>query len=160
MGARIKNWLIEQGYDAKTLPDRQWVNLSDQIKIFCITTIIQDAILLVDVNGRLFVNLNDAGSRGCAGLIKKTVQHYRHSYLLRLAGRDADMNNFFTEDGRFIELGTYSAGDFLSTAAKKLGVKNVILFSAFHPYQREDSLWAEKYTTSSNDYPLGYYIGR
>ncbi|SMN02720.1 hypothetical protein SPONN_1723 [uncultured Candidatus Thioglobus sp.] len=46
MGDRIKNGLKEQGVDTQILPDRQWAALSDNIKIFCITTIIQDAILM------------------------------------------------------------------------------------------------------------------
>ena len=41
------------------------------VKVFCISTMIQDSVLLVDVNGRLFVNLNDSGSRDCTLLIRK-----------------------------------------------------------------------------------------
>ena len=71
VGERIKHELHNQDYSVETIPDRQWINLSENIRVFCITTVIQDAILLVDVNGHLFVNLNDAGTRGCKRLIKR-----------------------------------------------------------------------------------------
>ena len=62
------------------LPDRKWIHLSDNIKVFCITTVIQDAILLIDVNGYLFVNLNDAGSTGATRLIRKIARKYRKKF--------------------------------------------------------------------------------
>jgi hypothetical protein len=56
---------------------------------------IQDSVLLIEVNKRLFANLNDAGSRDCTLLIRKIAAEYEHSYLLCLSGYgDADMINF------------------------------------------------------------------
>src|SRR5437667_9395148 len=57
VNARISQWLLHDGYDARILPDRAWVQLSEHIKVQCITTAIQDSVLIVDVNGIAFVNL-------------------------------------------------------------------------------------------------------
>src|SRR5580704_9896124 len=103
VGGRIAHDLREQGFAVSILPDRQWVELSPRVKVFCISTMIQDSILLVDVNKRLFVNLNDAGSRDCTMLIRKIVAGYQHSYMMCLSGYgDADMINFYDENGVFI----------------------------------------------------------
>lgn len=74
-------------------------------------------------------------------------------YALRLSGYgDAAMINIFDEEGRRIEpyaAKKSSVGQELTTLAKSLRCTHVIPFSSFHQYQREDSIWAEKYTTSS-----------
>ena len=49
VNARIFNNLSEFGYDVSILPDRKWVQLSKNIKVQCISTIIQDAVLLIDI---------------------------------------------------------------------------------------------------------------
>jgi len=103
VGGRIVHDLRAQGLEVTVLPDRQWVDLSPRIRVFCISTMIQDCVLLIDVNKRLFVNLNDAGSRDCTLLIRKIVAQYQHSYLMCLSGYgDADMINFYDESGVFI----------------------------------------------------------
>jgi hypothetical protein len=161
VGERIKAGLKDQGYAVETIPDRTWVKLSKKIKVFCITTVIQDAILLINVNEHLFVNLNDAGTRGCRRLIRKICKNYKYTYLLSLHGYcDADMINFFDEDGNFIEpieAGNKSkVGENLSLIANSLEIKNVIPFSSFHNYQREDSVWANKYVTQLSEYRNGF----
>jgi len=65
VGSRIHRDIAPNGFDVTILPDRKWVTLTDKVKVHCITTRIQDSILLVDVGGRLFINLNDAGARDC-----------------------------------------------------------------------------------------------
>jgi hypothetical protein len=85
MGGRMKAGLNQRGFDVKIIPDRKWVNLSRNIKV-CITTVIQDAILLVYINGHLFVNLNDAGTRGCFQLVRTISKQYQNTYLLALSG--------------------------------------------------------------------------
>ncbi len=156
VGSRIKNGFIEDGFETEILPDRKWIHLSDNIKVFCITTVIQDAILLVDVNGYLFVNLNDAGSRGATRIIRKIARKYRKKYLLTISGYgDADMINFFDEHGEFIEppaANNLDVGNQLSLFAKSLCIDAVIPFSSFHVYQRKDSIWANNYTTPMEAY--------
>jgi hypothetical protein len=156
VGNRIKDGLEQKGFDVGILPDRKWINLSKKIRVFCITTVTQNAILLVDINGYLFVNINDAGDKGCAQVIKKISKNYRKKFLLSLSGYgDADMINFFEENGNFIEpiaLRNTHVGDDLSLRAKALGLNSVIPFSSFHIYQRTDSIWANKYTTPIDAY--------
>src|SRR5215475_14429665 len=103
VGGRIASDLANQGFRVTILPDRRWVELSPRIRVFCITTMIQDSVLLIEVNKRLFANLNDAGSRDCTLLIRKIASGYRHSYMMALSGYgDADMINFYDDRGAFI----------------------------------------------------------
>ena len=151
VGARIFSAISKLGFQVTVLPDREWVQLSKHIRIQCITTATQDAVLLIDNCGQLFINLNDAGPRHCSGYIKSISQTYKHSYLLALAGYgDTDMINFFNEDGSFIlprAAQKPSVGKQLGNFAKLTGAKAVLPFSSFHQYQRADSIWAQKFTT-------------
>ena len=160
VGGRIANDLRTQGFEVSILPDRQWVDLSPRVKVFCISTMIQDSVLLVDVNGRLFVNLNDAGSRDCTLLIRKIADQYEHSYLMCLSGYgDADMINFYDEDGVFIAPPAGlkpPVGRQVSLRALSLGIRNSIPFSSFHSYQRTDSIWAQNYVTPLEEYSRGF----
>jgi hypothetical protein len=121
---------------------------------------IQDSVLLVEVNKRLFVNLNDAGSRDCTLLIRKIVSGYRHSYMMAISGYgDADMINFYDDQGVFIV--PYASqkpavGRNLSIQASSLGIRSVIPFSSFHSYQRTDSVWAQTYVTPLEEYSRGF----
>ena len=161
VGGRIKDGLNEQGFDVEIIQDREWFKLSSNVRIFCITTVKQDAILLVDVNGYLFVNLNDAGTVGCHRLIKKICSYYQNTYLLALPEYgDANMINFFDESGMFIGPKSATAkdvGNNLSLIAKSLKINNIIPFSDFHIYQRKDSIWANKYGNSTDTYQSKYF---
>ncbi|MCY0999082.1 hypothetical protein OWM54_18230 [Myxococcus sp. MISCRS1] len=102
-GGRIRDDLREQGFNVHVLVDRVWTQLSPRIRVMCIPDMNQDAVLLVDVGGRLLVNLNDAGDRGWGRFVRGLVRRYDQSYLLALSGYgDADMINYFTEDGQRI----------------------------------------------------------
>src|SRR5580698_7290509 len=130
VGGRIAHDLRAQGFAVSILPDRQWVELSPRVRVFCISTMIQDSILLVDVNKRLFVNLNDA-----------------------------DMINFYDENGIFIAPPAGlkpPPGRQVSLRALSLGIGNAIPFSSFHSYQRADSIWAQNYVTPLKDYARGF----
>lgn len=156
VGGRIAHDLRETGFEVDILPDRKWVRLSPRIKVFCVTTCIQDSILLVDVNGHLFVNLNDATDRDCTLLLRRIVAGYENSYLLALTGcHDADMLNFHTEDGDFIHpagVNVRSVGEMLSVFAKRLGTTHVIPFSTFHTFRRTDSAWAREFGRKHADF--------
>jgi hypothetical protein len=121
---------------------------------------IQDSVLLIDVNKRLFVNLNDAGSRDCTLLIRKVVAQYQHSYLMCLSGYgDADMINFYDESGVFIVPPASQkppVGRQMSLRALSPGIGNVTPFSSFHSYQRTDSIWAQNYVTPLDEYSRGF----
>lgn len=149
VGGRICEDLKSEGYDVVVLPDSQWVELTPRVKIFCIPDYIQDATLLVDVGGRLFVNMNDSSARARMDVIRRVARQYKDVYLLRLSGYgDGDMINIFDEAGVRIEhKSSRKVGKWLSNNAFRVGANHVIPFSSFHRYQREDSAWANAKTT-------------
>jgi hypothetical protein len=158
VGGRIRRDLEERGYRVQVLPDKTWIELSPRIKVFCMSDYIQDAVLLVDVGGRLFINMNDCGARAGMRLIPKITKEYKDSYLLTLSGYgDADMINLFDASGKRIE-STYrpQVGRFLSRFAARVGARNVIPFSSFHRYNRTDSVWADDRTTPVSAYRVGF----
>ena len=160
VGRRIYGELQEQGYDVHILRDRVWNQLSDKIRVLCISDYNQDGILLVDINGRLIVNLNDAGERGWGHFVRKTVKGYKTSFLLRLSGfGDADMINYFTEDGKRIlpvSAERVPFGQQIASWVESFGVTYFVPFSSMHRYQRKDSLWASQCVTHLSDHSVGF----
>jgi hypothetical protein len=163
VGARIAKTLMDDQFDVSVLPDRKWINLSPNTNIMCITTSIQDAILLISVYDYLFINVNDAGTRHCTNFIRSIAKEYRYAYLLSLSGYgDADMINFFDESGHFVvppAKNNIYVGEQLGHLAKSLRADAVIPFSSHHQYQRTDSLWAQEYVTPLHAYEKGFPEG-
>ena len=71
-GGRIKNELSEHGFDVHVIKDKEWFKISDKIRILCLSDYNQDAILLIDINGRLIVNMNDAPGHGWGSFVRET----------------------------------------------------------------------------------------
>jgi len=160
VGGRIYNALKEQGYDVRILQDRVWYPLSDRIRVLSISDYIQDGILLVDINGRLVVDFNDATDKGWGHFVKKTIEKYDISFMLRLAGYgDADMINITYDDGTILRpiIKKDAVGTYISRASKVYGVKYYVPFSSMHVYQRSDSVWANQYRTELPDYENGFH---
>jgi hypothetical protein len=157
VGGRIKNALEAENYHVQVLPDCRWVELSKRIKVFCISDYSQDAILLLDVGGRLFINMNDAPGNARIRLIRNIAHEFHHSYLLRLSGNDIDMSNFFDANGNRIERKPQPpVGRWLALYAHRVGAKSVVPFSSFHRFQREDSAWANAYRMPLSAYRRGF----
>ena len=55
-GSRIYKDLKEDKFDVEILKDKVWYELSKNIRIQCLSNWLQDSILLLEVNKRLFVN--------------------------------------------------------------------------------------------------------
>lgn len=166
-GARMQKDLRQMGFNVRILRDREWVQLSPRVKVLSIADYHQDGILLIDVNGRLLVDLNDAVDRGWGSFVRKVVKQYPKSFLLKLFGYgDADMINIRDESGkRLLPLSPthdQASRDFwdqffvekVTHFARLLGTTHIIPFSVFHRYQRTDSVWAEDFTTPLNKYDL------
>lgn len=160
IGSRIADELREQEFDVSILRDRQWYNLSDRIRVLCIADVNQDAVLLVDIGGRLVFNRNDASDNGWEGYVRNIIKKYDRSFLLALSSRygDADMINFFDEEGNRIprmenvpKLGQRNAWQ-----AENVGAKFFVPFSSMHRYQRRDSIWANELHTELQDYSDGF----
>ena len=159
-GNRICDDLQALGYKVRVLENRLWTKISDRIRILCIADYNQDGILLIDVNGRLIVNLNDAGDRGWSSFVKRIVKQSKVAFLLKLGGfGDADMINFFDKDGArcapLVGKGD-SVGEAMAIEAATYGTKYIVPFSSMHKYQRSDSIWANDYTTEVEDYKVGF----
>ena len=161
-GCRIKEDLINEGFDVSILPDRKWTQLSKKIKVFSIADYAQNSILLIDVSNRLFVNLNDAPPHYWKHTVKRIIRKYKNSYLLRLFGwGDADMINYFDEDGNHLptimnKTFNYGIGAKIYKWSKFWGVNNVIPFSSHHKYNRLDSAWANKFIAPLHSYQDGF----
>ena len=159
-GGRIRLDLEQQGHNVQVLKDRQWVRLSEHVSVLCIADYNQDAVLLIDVGGKLLVNLNDAGDRGWGPFVRKVVAGYEESFLLALSGYgDADMINFFDEDGQRIPplaAHRFPVGQQIARKTAIFGCKYFIPSSSMHRYQRADSIWANEFTTALADYGRGF----
>jgi hypothetical protein len=162
VGGRIPTDLALEGHDVRVLPERKWVQLSDRIRAFCISDYNQDAILLLDINGRLVVNLTDASDYGWEYLVRRIVKDFDTSILLWLSSRfgDADMLNYFDEDGHRIprpeNVGELGARNLAKTRA--IGCTHFAPFSSMHVMQRADSFWAYDYRTEIEDYRRGWDV--
>ena len=159
-GSRIRNDLVGQGFDVRVLPDRRWQPLSQHIKVMCIPDYFQDAVILIDINGVLLINTNDTGNHGWQGFVQRVAKDYKIKWLLRLNGYgDADMINVYAENGQWIRprcAEKRPPGITTERHARLYGATHVLPFSSFHRYQREDSVWAQQYTTPLWAYADGF----
>lgn len=159
-GSRIYDDLVAMGYKVQILPEREWVTLSANIRVMTISDYNQDSILLLDINGRLVLNLNDASDHGWGHFVRSISNTFtKEIYLLNLVTwGDADMINLFTEDGhRIPPKGALKLpiAPRIQSLAIRFGANRVIPFSSFHRYQREDSVWANDFVPSLDDYCRG-----
>lgn len=157
LGGRIAADLRGMGLDVTIMPDRTWMQLSPRVRVQSIANANQDSVLLIDVNGRLLINTNDAPDLGWSPYIRKLARDYRMSYLTELCGwGGADMSNLYTPDGEPIRKDERPPiGIRLQRRAALYGAKRVIPFSSFHRYQRSDSVWANDLVPELHDYRAG-----
>ena len=168
VGGRIASDLGSDGFDVTVLKDNVWLALSERIKVMTLADYNQDSVLLVDVGGRLIVNLNDATEKGWGGHLRRLIKHYPISFALRLSGYgDADMINFVDENGNRLKSGPelrkergYQVGAQIARSTDTFGARFSVPFSSFHRYQRTDSDWANGCTTSLHDMAIGYRSDR
>ena len=168
VGGRIADDLTRDGYRVEVLPDQAWVRISDRVRVLCIADEGQDAVLLIDVGGRLVVNLNDAQDRGWGSLVKRVIRAFPESFLLRLSGYgDADMINFVDEDGvpvpslaQLRRESGFEVGADVARMTETFGASHFVPFSSFHRYQRTDSVWANAWTTPIAEYARGFRSDR
>jgi hypothetical protein len=159
-GRRILTDLTMQGFHVRLLPDRTWVPLSRRIRVMCVPDYNQDAVLLIEVNGRLVFDQNDAGPRGWGRFVQDVIRKSKVTYMLSLAGYgDADMLNYFDESGRRLQppgAARPPLGQTVAARADAFGARYFIPFSAMHRYQRSDSAWAGEYSASLEDWKRGW----
>jgi hypothetical protein len=160
VGQRIQRGLLEHGFRVRVLRDNVWTTLSDHVRILCLSDMNQDGTLLIDLNDRLIVDLNDGQALGWEWYVRKLVRQAPVSFLLRLYTPEADMGNFHDEQGRRIPLTPKhlrpALGTVIQRDAEHMGVTYVIPFSSFHKMQRADSLWLQEYIAEPDDYAVGF----
>ena len=160
VGNRIHDTLVEAGYAVTVMADGEWMPLSDNVRVLCLSDYFQDAILLIDVGGTLLVNLNDASDRGWGRRLKRLIRQADRSFLLKLFGYSVtDMMNFFDDDGK--RIGPYTApnrpiGEQVAFYANLFGVTDIVPFSCFHDFQRSDSVWVNDYAVPLGSFHDGY----
>src|SRR6516225_2372552 len=99
-GSRMERELRAAGYSVRVLPDREWVRLSKGIRVYSVANQNQDSILLIDVNGRLVINLNDSSDYGESYRVRRMAKRFKEVYMLQLHGwGGADMLNLFDPSG-------------------------------------------------------------
>ena len=120
----------------------------------------QDAVLLVEMDGKLLVDANDAADRGIGGFLREQVARADESFLFSLTGYgDADMIHFFDEAGDRIPPTAEAKkdpGTDVSMILDFYGIDAYVPFSTMHRYLRADSAWANRYTTDLDDFAKGF----
>ena len=76
VGGRIARDLRGGGFDVTVLKDNVWCALSERIRVMTLADYNQDSVLLVDVGGRLVVDLNDATEKGWGGRLRRLIKQY------------------------------------------------------------------------------------
>ncbi|HEY1934601.1 MAG TPA: hypothetical protein VGG99_21550 [Acetobacteraceae bacterium] len=143
--------LREQGFEVEVLKYRSWFQLSPRVRVLCIDNVNQDAILVVEADGGLIVNLNDSPLCGEFRFLHGLIRRYPRdkTYLLALCSIDADMFNFVDAAGQSLvgppEERKPGAIWAVARRAERLGVGNFCCSSSQHLYVRADSIWANPY---------------
>ena len=159
-GGRIYNWLRSEGFRVWILKDGLWTQLSDRIRVLSLADCHQDAALLIDLDGHLVVNTNDAGDRGAGHFVRGLVPKFKSSFLFALmAYGDADMINFFDESGDRIPPNAAKKeplGPGIATILDFYGIQNYVPFATLHKYQRTDSAWVNDFITTPEEIGNGF----
>lgn len=151
----LREVLDERGFRTRVLPSKNWVELTNGLKVLSVANENMDAILAVEAGSTLVVNKNDSPFCGEEPFFRRLVRRYDRSYLLALCSNDADMLNLFDATLRPIapppdamKPGTVWA---ISKTCEKLGFKNFCCSSSQHIYVREDSAWANAHRITFAD---------
>jgi hypothetical protein len=160
VGGRVYRELKEAGFRVWILKDGLWTQLSERVRVLSLADCTQDGALLIDVGGRLIVDTNDAGDRGAGAFVRPLIPRFKDSFLLALmAYGDADMINYFDEDGRRIPPAAARReplGPGIAQALELYGIRHYVPFATLHRYQRTDSAWVNEHITEPGEFEKGF----
>jgi hypothetical protein len=149
--------LRSRGFDVTILRYRTWLSLTPGIRVMCIDNINQDAILVIEADGALIIDLNDSPLCGEFNFLRRLIRRYprEKTYLLALCSVDADMFNFVDEAGHSLagppEERKPGAVWKVARTAAQMGVGSFCCSSSQHIYVRADSVWANPYRINWTD---------
>lgn len=153
----IFNHLQGRGFNVTVLPWREWFQLAPGIRVMCMDNINQDAILVMEIEGALVINLNDSPLCGEYRFLRNLIRGYPREkvWLLALCSIDADMFNVVDENGVSLagppdERKPGAIWNVARTAAS-LGAAHFCCSSSQHIYVRPDSIWANPYRIGWTD---------
>ena len=156
IGNRLQGDLTNLGFNVTSLEERKWIQLSKNLSILTISDYYQDSILLINLNGRLLVNINDASNKGWGKFVQNITKEFQNPFLFKLFSYgDADMINYFHEDGTRIPPKAAlkkPVGEQINFWSRYYGIKHIVPSSCFHYYQRKESSWANQFVTDISDY--------
>lgn len=165
VGGRIARDLRGMGYQVQVMTCGQWLQLSPRLRVACIANYNQDAVLLLDLDGHLLIDANDAGDRGASRFLARELPRFRKStFLACLTGYgDADMIHFFDEQGRPIPplaAQRLPVGPQIAAILHHYGIRYFVPSSSMHAYNRTDSMWANEYATPLSAHTEGFASDR
>ncbi len=160
-GGRVATDLRGLGFQVQVLRCGEWLQLTPRLRIATIANYNQDAVLLVDLDGHLIIDANDAGDRGARAFLARELPRFqKQTFLACLMGYgDADMINFFDEQGHRVPplaAQRLPVGPQVANILHGYGIKNYLPSSSQHRYQRTDSLWANEHITPEDQYSVGF----
>lgn len=161
VGGRIARDLTGLGFTVRVLRCGEWVQLSERLRVAAIANYNQDSVLLIDLDGHLIVDANDAGNRGASRFLARELPRFRKRTVLAcLTGYgDADMIHFFDEQGRLVPPAAAKKEPFGASIAAMLehyGIQYFAPSSSMHRYNRTDSGWADAYATPIDAHSIGF----
>ena len=164
-GSRVERDLRNAGFTVIALPSKKWHHIGNNTKIMILKNSLQDSALLIEITDssghkHLIANLNDSGGIEFQMFIRSISQKYDQSFYLGLHGfGDADMINLFDKSGArlnpIITEGRQIGAE-IQDYLNRFNLKHAIPFSSFHQYQRNDSFWANNFTTPLSCYSVGF----
>ena len=160
-GDRIATDLRKLGFKVQDVPSGEWLQLSPRVRVLCCTDWNQDAALLLAFgNECALLNLNDGGALGTRAQLQRELLRFRKRFVLRLINYgDADMMNYFTEEGERIKpIAAYPKplGFEYDELLKRWHGTHTAPFSCNHVYSRTDSQWAAPYETPQEAHAKGF----
>ncbi len=164
-GGRVAGDLRGLGFRVQVLQCGQWFPIGDRMRIASLANYNQDASLVVDLDGHLIVDANDAGNRGSSRFLERERARFgKRKVLACLTGYgDADMINFFDEQGNRVPPAAMSHEPCGPGIAAMLDYYDFDYFapsSSMHRYNRTDSVWADACATPVDAHAEGFDGGR